>query len=90
LLAVAGLAAVMIPARATTPEPHWIRLYDADKRVPEGDNIGDVPNVLEYFPEKTATPTPAIIICPGGGYPKKAFARARDGYLGWREVKLRW
>jgi hypothetical protein len=49
----------VMAASATTPEPHWIRLYDADKMAPEGDNIGDVPNVLEYIPDKTATPTTA-------------------------------
>jgi acetyl esterase/lipase len=83
LLAIIGLAAFMMSATATTPEPHWIRLYDADKMAPEGDNIGDVPNVLEYFPDKTAKPTPAIIICPGGGYQSLQMQEEGENAADW-------
>ena len=70
-------------AIATTPEPHWIRLYDVGMRAPEGKDIWDVPNVLEYIPDKTASPTTAIIICPGGGYQSLQMQEEGENAADW-------
>jgi acetyl esterase/lipase len=40
-----------------------------------GTQSDDIPNLTVFLPKKTAKPTSAVVICPGGGYGHLAFDR---------------
>jgi acetyl esterase/lipase len=53
----------------TKPVPPWTALYDGAAPDAKGTAQKDAPHVEIYTPaNKAATPTGAIVICPGGGY----------------------
>jgi len=79
-LPLLALAFFAMPARATTPEPPFIRLWDD---VAPDTHSTQVPNVLEYIPAKTATPTTAIIIAPGGGYQSLQMQEEGENAADW-------
>jgi acetyl esterase/lipase len=81
VFAVSEMAALIVPTRATTPEPPFIRLWDVN--APDGPQNGMVPNVLEYIPAKTDKPTPAIIIAPGGGYQSLQMQEEGENAADW-------
>ena len=80
LLPLLALALVVTSARATTSEPPFIRLYEGV--APDTQQM-QVPNVLEYIPEKTSALTPAIIICPGGGYASLQMQEEGENAADW-------
>jgi acetyl esterase/lipase len=56
------------PFPANAPIPPWTPLYDGPAPDSQGTQDKDAPHVEMYLPPKGATPTAAIILCPGGGY----------------------
>jgi acetyl esterase/lipase len=56
------------PFPANAPIPPWTPLYDGTAPDSQGTQDKDAPHVEMYLPPKGATPTAAIILCPGGGY----------------------
>jgi acetyl esterase/lipase len=59
------LASIMSLPQSTTP---MVPLWSGPAPFTQGTAPADTPRIDLYLPAKTATPTPAIIICPGGGY----------------------
>jgi len=58
-----------------------IRLWPGDAPAARGTAEHDVP-VVAWWPAKAATPTAAVVICPGGGYGGLADHEGRD-YARW-------
>ncbi len=55
------------------PTAPVVPLWNGPAPLSQGAALTDTPRLYTYLPQKTATPTPAIIICPGGGYGMLAF-----------------
>lgn len=53
---------------AQAAEPQTLRLWDGDAPHALGTDEKDIPTVIVYLPENALQPTPALVICPGGGY----------------------
>ena len=80
LLLFVSLILFAEPTFATTPEPPFIRLWDT---VAPDTQSTVVPNVLEYIPAKSASPTAAIIIAPGGGYQSLQMQEEGENAADW-------
>jgi acetyl esterase/lipase len=59
-----------------------IPLYPNGASDAKGTTDKDTPTLTAYLPEKSATPTTAILICPGGGYGALAVHEG-EGYATW-------
>jgi acetyl esterase/lipase len=80
ILPLLVLALFGMPARATTPEPPYTRLWDD---VAPDTHSTVVSNVLQYIPPNTGKPTAAIIIAPGGGYACYAMQDEGENAADW-------
>jgi acetyl esterase/lipase len=92
LLAPAARAQVSATAPPDAPstmagtEPReTIRLWPGDAPGAHGTADHDVP-VVAWWPAKAATPTAALVICPGGGYWKLADHEGTD-YARWLNTR---
>lgn len=45
-----------------------LTLWQGGAPLSKGTNSIDIPKLTLFLPEKATSPTPAIVICPGGGY----------------------
>jgi acetyl esterase/lipase len=59
---------VLAPSSAPALIPPLTPIYDGTVPDAKGTQDKDAPHVEVYVPAKGATPTSAVIICPGGGY----------------------
>ena len=50
-----------------------VPLWQGAAPLAKGTNPTDVPDLTLFLPEKATSPTPAVVICPGGGYARLAF-----------------
>ena len=50
-----------------------VSLWQGPAPLSKGTNTHDIPDLTLFLPEKTTSPTPAIVICPGGGYSGLSF-----------------
>lgn len=66
---LAMLPAVLTAASAQQVVPLW----QGPPPLSKGTNATDTPDLTLFLPEKMTSPTPAIVICPGGGYGGLAF-----------------
>jgi acetyl esterase/lipase len=57
----------------TLPSAPMAPLWSGPAPQSHGTAPKDTPRLYAYLPRNAATPTPAIIICPGGGYAKLSF-----------------
>ena len=55
------------------PTAPVVPLWNGPAPQSHGSTLDDTPRLYLYLPAKTAKPTPAIIVCPGGGYGMLAF-----------------
>jgi acetyl esterase/lipase len=49
-------------------DPQTIPLWQGSAPGALGQDDSDKPTITVYLPYKTATPGPAVVVCPGGGY----------------------
>jgi acetyl esterase/lipase len=56
------------PFPANAAIPPWTPIYEGTAPDSQGTQDKDAPHVEVYLPPKGASPTSAIVICPGGGY----------------------
>ena len=80
IAAIAGACLLATSIRATTPEPFYNRLWE---KVAPDTNDPQVPNILEWIPAKTATPTAAVIIFPGGRYQSIEMQQEGENAADW-------
>jgi len=59
-----------------------VLLYPDGASDAKGKADQDTPTLTAYLPEKSTTPTTAILICPGGGYGRLA-SHEGEGYATW-------
>jgi acetyl esterase/lipase len=78
LLASLLLSCFMSQSPAETVVPLW----NGPAPQSHGTTPNDIPTLTVFLPEKASTSTPAIVICPGGGYAMLAF-----GYEGTNEAQ---
>lgn len=50
------------------PTAPMVPLWNGPAPHSHGTSLDDTPRLYAYLPEKPARPSPAIIVCPGGGY----------------------
>lgn len=67
LLAILPFAIASADAQQVTP------LWQGPAPMSRGTNSQDVPDLTVFLPEKPDHPSPAVVICPGGGYGHLAF-----------------
>ena len=61
---LATLSVLIVSASAQQVIPLWQGAAPLSK----GTNATDIPDLTLFLPKKGSSPTPAIVICPGGGY----------------------
>ncbi len=59
-----------------------IPLWDGPAPLSQGQAPEDTPTLTLFLPKKAATPSPAVVICPGGGYGNLA-PHEGEGYARW-------
>lgn len=64
LFVLATLTVLIASASAQQVVPLWQGAAPLSK----GTNHTDIPDLTLFLPEKTSSPNPAVVICPGGGY----------------------
>ena len=70
--AIIWALAATIAMQAQTPLPikdgEVIPLWNGAAPEARGSDESDIPALTVYLPRAMAAPTPAMIVCPGGGY----------------------
>lgn len=66
-ICLAGLVCAVFVTRAAGEEGNEIPLWPQEAPGSKGNEPGDRPTILLYLPS-AEKPTPAVIVCPGGGY----------------------
>jgi acetyl esterase/lipase len=62
-----SIAVIARQPNAVSDQP-LVPIYDGTAPDSKGTQDKDAPHVMEFLPAKGATPSPAVVICPGGGY----------------------
>ena len=63
----------MIVSIAASPAQTVIPLWNGPAPQSHGSSPNDIPTLTVFLPEKSDATTPAVVICPGGGYMGLAF-----------------
>jgi acetyl esterase/lipase len=63
----------MAVSAITAPAQNIVPLWKGPAPQSNGGSPKDIPTLTVFLPEKSDSPTPAILICPGGGYGGLAF-----------------
>ncbi len=63
--------------------PTVIPLWSSPAPQSLGSEPNDIPSLTVFLPENPAQPTPAIVICPGGGYGGLAFEHEGTNEAAW-------
>lgn len=74
---------VITPFTAAAVEPQTVRLWDGAAPGAVGSEDKDIPTAIVYLPEKTPSPTAAIVILPGGGYGNLAMDHEGHAIARW-------
>lgn len=76
------ILSVFLLVTASAPAQTEIPLWDGPTPLGKGHEPRDVPTLTIFPPENPPKPSPAVIICPGGGYGHLA-PHEGEGYAKW-------
>jgi acetyl esterase/lipase len=72
----------------TTPaSPTPLPLWSGPAPLSHGTAPEDIPAIIPFLPPASSSPTPAVVICPGGGYAMLAMQHEGINVAGWFQAR---